>query len=147
MRPLLLLLTLLLTACASYQADEYGNYLDVTLTPTEQVTIAQDIGTFLRQTDTAAQIINLNHDNSTFATTLMATLRELGLGVAQDQDSYLNLNYRVEALNHNQFYVTASLSDGRHFSRIWLINNDRLVPLPVRTTFAGGKTVIGGDDG
>ncbi len=75
--------------------------------------ISQDIASFLRQSDGARTIINLNNDGGTFAKTLIEELRLEGIGVAQgNKMDYLSLNYRVEQLNPRQFFVSAKLSDG-----------------------------------
>lgn len=138
MKTIIIGLLLLLSGCASYQPDEYGNYNDVILTPSESRVIASDVARFLRKTDTAKRIVNINHDNSAFATTLISTLRQMGIGVSvNNPDTYLNMHYRLTALNPTQFYMTASFNDGRHFSRIWAISNNQLIPLPSRTAFGG----------
>lgn len=138
MKIIILSLLLLLSGCANYQLDEYGNYNDVVLTASESQVIASDVANFLRRTDTAKRIVNINHDNSEFATTLIDTLRKLGVGVSvNNPNAYLNMNYRLVSLNQTQFYITASFNDGRHFSRIWVISNNQLIPLPSRAAFGG----------
>ncbi|HHB1592658.1 TPA: hypothetical protein ACN976_000765 [Vibrio campbellii] len=133
MKQLCLIAILLLGGCASYEPDRYGNYNDVVLTPTEMHAISQDIAVFLRQSEGASRIVNINHDGSNFANTLIETLRRQGLGVAQDNArDYLSLNYRVKQLNPTQFVVTAVLSDGRKLSRIWVVSNNHLIPLKTR---------------
>ncbi|HII4318817.1 TPA: hypothetical protein ACY4QE_004927, partial [Vibrio parahaemolyticus] len=107
MRVFFILLVMMLNGCASYEPDQYGNYNDVTLTPNEMHAISQDIASFLRQSDGARTIINLNNDGSTFAKTLIEELRLEGIGVAQGNEmDYLSLNYRVEQLNPRQFFVS-----------------------------------------
>lgn len=123
-----------LQGCASYQADKFGNYNDVILTPNESTIIANDITQYLRQTLGVKGIVNINSDNSKFANTLMQTLRQAGLGVTQSQNSYKQLNYRVEMFNPTQFVVTINIGNV-HFSRIWALTNNQLVPLPTRTVF------------
>ncbi len=133
MRVFFILLVMMLNGCASYEPDQYGNYNDVTLTPNEMHAISQDIASFLRQSDGARTIINLNNDGSTFAKTLIEALRLEGIGVAQGNEmDYLSLNYRVEQLNPRQFFVSAKLSDGRKLSRIWVLSNNLLIPLKTR---------------
>lgn len=105
MRALFLLLVMMLGGCASYEPDKYGNYNDVTLTPNEMHAISQDIASFLRKSDGARTIININNDGSAFAKTLIEALRLEGIGVAQGNEmDYLSLNYRVEQLNPRQFF-------------------------------------------
>ncbi len=135
MKPLcwLMLLCACLSGCASDEPDKYGNYYDVTLTAQDMRTISGDIAAFLQQSEGASTIINLNHDDSDFAHALMLALRLEGIGVAQTHDNdYLSLNYRVEQLNPTQFFVTATLSDGRKLSRIWVLKNHQLIPLKTR---------------
>jgi hypothetical protein len=128
-----LMVLLFLGGCVSYEPDEYGNYNDVLLTPSEMHAISQDIALFLRQSEGAQRIINVNHDGSELANVLIDTLRRQGLGVAQDNPGdYLSLNYRVEQLNPSQFAVSALLSDGRKLSRIWVVSNNQLIPLKTR---------------
>lgn len=123
----------LLSGCVSYEPDEYGNYNDVLLTSSEMHAISQDIALFLRESEGARRIINVNHDGSELANVLIDTLRRQGLGVAQDNPGdYLNLNYRIEQLNPSQFAVSALLSDGRKLSRIWVVSNNQLIPLKTR---------------
>ncbi len=43
MRTLWIALALIISGCASYEPDQYGNYNDVTLTPNEMHAISQDI--------------------------------------------------------------------------------------------------------
>ncbi|GBK99876.1 hypothetical protein [Vibrio harveyi] len=132
MRYVFLFIVLLLSGCASYEPDKYGNYNDVVLTPNEMTVIAKDIAVFLQRSEGVKTILNINHDDSAFAHTLIHELRVLGIGVSQNNDEYLNLNYRIEQFNTNQFFVTASLNDGRKLSRIWVVKNDFLVPLKTR---------------
>ncbi|GAM65485.1 hypothetical protein JCM19232_4985 [Vibrio ishigakensis] len=95
--------------------------------------ITQDIATFLRLSDGANTVINLEHDDSEFAHTLIEALRREGIGVSQGNPmDYLNLRYRVEKFNERQFFVSATLSDGRTLSRIWVLNNNALIPLKTR---------------
>lgn len=130
------LFALMLSGCASYQADKYGNYNDVELTGQEAQVIAHDITAYLQQTAGVKKVINLDHDGSLFATTLTNTLRQSGIGVAQQQVAYNKLRYRVEYINPTQFFVTVSLGYS-HFSRIWALQDNRLIPLPVRTIYGG----------
>lgn len=133
MRVFFILLVMVLGGCASYEPDKYGNYNDVTLTPNEMHAISQDIASFLRQSDGARTIINLNNDSSQLAKVLIEELRLEGIGVAQGNAmDYLSLNYRVEQLNPRQFFVSATLSDGRTLSRIWVLSNNLLIPLKTR---------------
>ncbi len=134
MRLILLALLLALSGCVSHQLDKYGNYNNVTLTAAESRQIATDIGQFIQQTRGARTIVNFNSDQSLFATTLSDTLRGIGVGIAQEQQVYPLLHYRIEALNANQFVVTVNIGP-RHFSRIWALIGQSLVPLPTRTQF------------
>ncbi|WP_318479643.1 hypothetical protein [Photobacterium leiognathi] len=136
MKSIMLILLLVLSGCASHQFDKFGNYNNVTLTAVESRHIAADISQFIQQTRGARTIVNFNSDRSLFATTLSNTLRRNGIGVTQAQQVYPNLHYRVEALNAHQFVVTVQI-DRRHFSRIWSLIDDVLVPLPTRTQFGG----------
>lgn len=123
-----------LQGCASYQADKFGNYNDVILTPNESAIIANDITQYLRQTLSVKSVININSDNSVFACTLTQSLRQAGLGVTQDQKSNKPLTYRIETFNPTQFVVTIQIGNV-HFSRIWVFTNNQLVPLRTRTVF------------
>lgn len=136
MRRMLLALLLALSGCASHQIDKFGNYNNVALTAVDSRHIASDISQFIQQTRGARTIVNFNNDHSLFATTLSNTLRQNGIGVTQAQQVYPNLHYRVEALNAHQFVVTVQI-DRRHFSRIWSLIDDVLVPLPTRTQCGG----------
>ena len=136
MKRWLVLFTLILSGCASYQADKYGNYNDVELTRQEAQVIAFDITTYLQQTVGVKKIVNVDHDGSLFATTLTNTLRKSGIGVTQQQTAYNKLHYRVEFMNPTQFFVTVSIGSS-HFSRIWALQDNRLIPLPVRTIYGG----------
>lgn len=136
MKPILLTLLLVLSGCASYPFDKFGNYDNVALTAVESRHIATDISQFIQQTQGARTIVNFNNDHSLFATTLSNTLCQNGIGVTQAQQVYPNLHYRVEALNAHQFVVTVQIGR-RHFSRIWSLIDDVLVPLPTRTQFGG----------
>ncbi|WP_245225385.1 hypothetical protein [Photobacterium damselae] len=106
------------------------------LTDGEAKVIANDITRYLKHTVGAKGVVNLNRDTSTFARVLDETLRYSGIGVTQQQAVYPNLNYRIEQLNPSQFVVTIELGKG-HFSKIWALVNNRLVPLPTRTVFGG----------
>lgn len=136
MKRILFLLTLLLSGCASYDADKYGNYNDVVLTDFEAKIIANDIAHYLQKTIGVKGVINLNRDNSTFARVLDETLRYSGIGVTQQQAIYPKVNYRIEQLNQSQFVVTIIMGNG-HFSKIWALVDNKLVPLPTRTIFGG----------
>ncbi|WP_299695892.1 hypothetical protein, partial [uncultured Vibrio sp.] len=87
------LMVVLLVGCASPQEDAFGNYSDVTLTPSEQVAVSQDIAQFLQRIDGSNRIFNLDHDKSTFAKTLVTELRAKGVGVSQGHErNYLTLS-------------------------------------------------------
>ncbi|GAL12084.1 hypothetical protein JCM19233_3074 [Vibrio astriarenae] len=78
-------------------------------------------------------MVNFTHDGSDFANALTTALRDQGLGVAHGHEwDYLDLHYRIEALNPAQFHVTVALSDGRQLSRIWVVTQNQLVPLKTR---------------
>lgn len=130
------LLLLILNGCASHY-DKAGNYKDYDLTPSQAKIVAADMVAFLQQRFPARVIFSFPHANSPFSQALETEIRNGGMGVSIDSiASYHQLRFKVQRLNDTQF-MSLLVIDGAHFSKLWVEQDNTLLPLYTTTVFGG----------
>lgn len=126
----LLIASFVMTGCASRYAD-HNNITQVTLSPTEQQTVADDISQTLFSSFGAKAVFDFSHSqNNAFASVLASRLRSRGIGVNEQESQGYNtpLSYQLITINPQQFYVLVNAGD-RQFTRIWSTQDNVLAPL------------------
>ncbi|MBD6944387.1 hypothetical protein [Vibrio parahaemolyticus] len=130
------LLSASLFGCVS-NFDSAGNYKDYYLTPEQAHVVAVDMAAQLKASYPARVIFSFPHTETVFTNELENAIRDSGLGLSvADVPSYHRLRVKVSRLNDTQFY-SQLLVDNVTFSKIWVEQDNTLVPLNTTTTFGG----------
>ncbi len=147
MRNLFLIITLLLmTGCSTSP----HNYLNFSLSDSEEVIIASDLAWLIKEKHGAAATFEFDYpmrSNSTsFSEAVEMALRKQGLAVYGRSISegepmaktHNTLYYTLDTLNEGQLYIRVMVNERFSFQRIWLRDhNEILRPLATTSVFEG----------
>ncbi|MGE4262178.1 hypothetical protein [Shewanella sp.] len=139
-----IMLSVLLNACATSDV----NYYDFPVKSSDQITIARDLAWQIKEKHGANAVFDFNYplwSTSTHFSELLETeLRKLGIGVyvsdkPMGQGKHNDLYYTLSRLNDQQFYIRVVVNHQFSFQRIWIYQDEQLIPLSSTAVFEGVK--------
>ncbi len=130
------LLCLALLGC-THHYDDAGNYKDYALTPAQAHVVAADMVAFLQSRFPARTLFSFPHADTDFSRALESEIRRTGMGVSVAPLARApQLRYKIERLNDTQFISLFTVDDA-HFSKLWVEQEQTLLPLYTITVFGG----------